>query len=251
MSEADFNCDCESISNHETLGQLRRRMMVRLGYAAQADSPPPGMDDLLTDFLVSAQRKLYTSPKNPELRTRRFYRWTMTPGIRYYGIRDNDTSTDFTDVSCGKHLDEYQVTWVGLEDLNGAWLPLTKGINPTMYTTSSQDGLPCYYDIRSCIEVFPAPNAAYKLWIEGEFGLEPFEAPTDRTTIQSELVFLFALADAKAHYSKPDAQAVKTEAMNYLLDIKAGKHQTARYVPGNRPLPPGLQPFLTHFIPNP
>lgn len=251
MSEIDFNCDCETTSGYETLAQLRRRMMVRLGYAAQADNPPPGMADLLNDFLISAQRKLYTNPKNPELRTERLYRWTMVPGIRYYGIRDNDGETDFTDITCGKHIDPYQVKWVGVEDLNGSWLPMVRGIDPTLYTTAMQEGLPACYEIRSCIEIFPAPNYAYKLWLKGEFDLEPFESDSDRTTIHSELVFLWALGDAKAHYNKPDAGATAAAAMEFLKDIKAGKHQTARYVPATRRLPPAIQPILTHYIPNP
>lgn len=229
------------------MAQLRRRMLIRLGYAAQADNPPPGMVVFLTDFLQSAQKLLYI--KNPSLRTERFYRWTMTPGVRYYGIKDNDSQTDFTDITCGKHLNEYQVTWVGLEDLNGAWLPLVDGIDPTYYTTAGQRGLPSNYEIRSCIEIFPAPNAAYKLWIKGQFDLEPFTADTDRTTIDSELVFLLALGNAKLDRGQRDAQDVLTEAGNYLKDVKSGKHGTRRYIPGTRPLPPAIQPRLITFIP--
>lgn len=249
MSEIDFNCDCESISNFETLAELRRRMMIRLGYAAQADNPPPGMAILLDDFLQSAQKQLYK--KNPSLRTTRFYRWTMTPGQRYYGIRDNDSSTEFSDISCNKHIDPYQVTGVWVEDLNGAWLPLICGINPENYVTVAQEGLPTLYTVRSCIEIFPAPNAAYTLWMEGQFDLEPFTANTDRTTIDSELVFLLALGNAKKHYGKSDADDVLQQAGNYLLDTIAGKHLTKRYIPGTVRLPPAIQPVATHYFPNP
>lgn len=251
MSDIDFNCECETTSDYETLGQLRRRMMVRLGYAAQADNPPPGMTDLLNDFLISAQRKLYTNPKNPELRTERLYRWTMVEGVGYYGIKDNDSQTDFTDITCGKHINPYQVTWVGVEDINGSWLPMVRGIDPTLYTTVAQKGLPACYEIRSCIEVFPRPNRAYKLWMKGMFDLEPFESDSDRTTIHSELVFLWALADAKVHYAKPDAAATMGAAREFLADTKSGKVQTARYVPSTRKLPPAIQPIMTHYIPNP
>lgn len=249
MSEADFNCDCLDSTEYETLGQLRRRMMVRLGYAASADNPPPGMADLLNDFLQSAQRKLYTSSKNPEFRTTRMYRWTMIEGIGFYGLRDNDTSTEFTDITCGKHLDAYQVKWVGLRDLNGMWLPLVEGISPEFYTTVQQEGLPQRYEIHQCIEVFPRPNAAYELWVKGAFGLEPFTGDDDRTTIHSEIVFLTALADAKTHYGKGDAQAVKLEAQTFLADLKAGLHLTKRYIPTFKPLPPAVQPIATHYFP--
>lgn len=249
MSEADFNCECVTISAHQTLLELRTRMMRRLGYSAQASNPPPGMADLLDDFLRDAQTQLYA--KNPVLRTTRFYRWTMTEGIRYYGIKDNDSQTDFTDITCGKHLNEYQISWVGIEDLNGAWIPLVKGIDPTLYTTAAQPGLPACYEIASCIEVFPAPAYAYKLWIKGQFDLEPFEADTDRATINDQMVFLLALGNAKAHYGQKDAQSVLAQAGQYLIDIKAGKHATARYLPGTYRLPPAIQPIMTHYIPQP
>jgi len=81
VSQADFNCDCVDSNSNETLLQLRTRLMRRLGYSAQATNPPPGMAELLDDFLRDAQDQLYM--KNPVLRTERLYRWTMVPGISY------------------------------------------------------------------------------------------------------------------------------------------------------------------------
>lgn len=249
MSEIDFNCDCFDLAGNafETLEELRTRMMRRLGFSALAANPPPGMASLLDDFLQSSQKQLYM--KNPTLNMERLYRWSMTPGTRYYGIHDNDVSTDFSD--CDVRLNPYQVTWAGIEDLNGAWLPLVKGINPTLYTTSLQPGLPTCYEIRSCIEVFPAPAYAYKLWIKGNFDIQPFTENDDVTSFDSELVFLHALGMAKLHYGQVDAQATLTQAGNYLLDVKAGKHLTARYVPGTIKLPPAIQPMMTQWVPNP
>lgn len=249
MSQADFNCDCVDITSNLTLAQLRRRMMVRLGYAAMADNPPPGMNDLLDDFLRDAQEDLYR--KNPSLRTERLFRWTMTPGISYYGLRQNDTETDFTDVSCTRHLNDnsFNVKWVGLQDLNNMWMPMACGINPTLYTTAQQEGLPQLYEIRSCIEVFPVPNAAYKLWIKGQMGLEPFIADTDQSTINSDLVFIWALATAKFHYGRKDAAQTEANAREALSDHVAGNHLTRRYVPGKIVPPPAVQPVMTDFNP--
>ena len=247
VNEAEFNCDCVGLDGvqFQTLEELRTRMMRRLGFSALATNPPPGMSELLDDFLQSAQRQLYQ--KNPVLNAERLFRWTMTPNIRYYGIHANDTDSD----SCDVLLNPYQVTWVGIEDLNGAWLPLVQGINPTLYTTSQQPGLPACYEIRSCIEVFPAPAYAYTLWVKGNFDLLPFTEDEDTTTLDSELVFLYALGNAKVHYGQADAQNTLTQAGNYLLDLKAGKHMTKRYVPGTIKLPPAIQPIMTQWVPNP
>jgi hypothetical protein len=250
MSQADFNCECIDSTDNETLSQLRTRMMRRLGYSASATNPPPGMSELLDDFLKSSQRTLYL--KNSALRTERLYRWTMTPGISYYGIRDNDSDTDFSDIDCGRHLNtsSYRISWVGLQlPQNNMWMPLRCGIDPSYYTTAAQQGLPQLYEIRSCIEVFPVPNAAYKLWIKGMMGIEPFVGDSDQTTIDSELVFLTALGRAKAHYGQKDAQEVAGEAEAFLRDIISGKHLTRRYVPNTFKLPPAVQPVMTQFIP--
>jgi hypothetical protein len=247
VSQADYNCDCVDANGNETLAQLRRRLMIRGGYAAMADNPPPGFAIYLDDLLRSAQKQLYE--KNSAFRTERLYRWTMTPGVSYYGIRDNDSETDFTDITCGKHLDEYGVHWVGLQDLNNMWMPMACGINPTLYTTAQQQGLPQLYEVRSCIEVFPVPNAAYHLWIKGRFGVEPFTGDNDQTTINSELVFLQALADLKADKGRKDAQKAQDQASAYLRDLIAGKHLTRRYVPGKIVPPPAVQPVMTDFNP--
>lgn len=249
MSQTDFNCECVDTTSNETLLQLRTRMMRRLGYSAMATNPPPGMAELLDDYLRDAQEQLYL--KNPVLRTERFFRWTMVPGISYYGIRDNDSSTDFSDMDCTRHLNDasFRISWVGLEDLNSMWYPLRCGINPSYYTTAAQQGIPQLYEIRSCIEVFPVPNAAYKLWIKGQMGLEPFVADTDRTTVNSDLVFAWALADAKAFYRQKDAQRAGQTAREMLSDIISGKHLTRRYVPNVLKLPPAVEPVMTSFNP--
>lgn len=235
----EFNCECEEETNNETLAQLRRRMLVRLGYAAQADNPPPGMADLLNDFLVQSQRFLYR--KYNALRTERFFSWTMVQGQRFYDLPDNDET-------CTKELDPYKLTWVGVEDLNGAWYHLSEGIPPEWYTSINFQGLPVRYEIRQCIEVFPAPSAVYTLRIKGHFGLTSFTEDDDKTTIDSELVFLWALANAKAHYGQPDAANYAAQAKEYLGNLVYGAHQTARYIPGTQPAQPWTPPVFLPLI---
>lgn len=231
-----FNCECDSDnSTYATLAELRKRMMLRLGYAAMANNPPPGMADLLDEFLADAQRLLYRSYK--ELRTERFFKWTMGIGQRYYGIQNNEDG-------CLRKLDPYKVTWVGFQDLNLAWYPLVKGIDPVLYTRAQITvGWPSNYEIRSCIEIFPAPRANYTLFVRGHFGLDPFTDDEDRTTIDDEAVFLMALGNAKAHYKQQDSAQVLSQALGYVRDLVAGSHLTARYIPRTevqRPMTPPL-----------
>lgn len=230
-----FNCACEDETNYETLEQLRTRLLVRLGYAAQAENPPPGMALLLNDFLVSSQRELYRTyaPKN----LTRFFTWTMIPGQRMYDLPDNDET-------CDKKLEPTKIEYVGVEDLNGAWYDLVEGIPPNWYTSVSFSGIPSRYEIRQCIEVFVAPSDAFKLRIKGSFGLLSFTEDEDKATIDSELVFLWALAAAKAHYGQPDAEYYDTKARQYLRQLVAGNHMTARYIPGKLQIPPWTRPFF-------
>lgn len=237
----NFNCACdEGFYNAETLGELRTDLLVRLGYAAQAANPPPGMVPLLNSFLQRAQKTLYRRYR--ALQTERIYRWTMTPGERFYGIRDNIDD-------CPKKLEPNRISWVGLTDLNGAWLSLSNGIPPEFYTSSMYNGMPSHYEIRQCIEIFPAPDAAYTLRVKGHFGLMRFTEDTDPCTIDSELLFMWALANAKNHYGQPDASDIAAQAQTYLRDLIAENHGTRRYVPGTIDVPAQSRPLFIDLEP--
>lgn len=237
----NFNCECEEgFYGAETLADLRRDVLVRLGYAAQADNPPPGMADLIDNFLRRGQSFLYRRYK--ALRTERFYRWTMVPGERFYGIRDNIDD-------CPRKLDVGRITWAGVEDMNGTWCALRNGVPPSFYTAVDFEGLPSHYEVRQCIEVFPAPDEAYTLRVKGHFGLERFTQDEDYCTLDSDLVFLWALANAKNHYGQPDANDVAAQAQTYLRELVAETHGTRRYVPGTIETPVQVRPLFLDLEP--
>lgn len=220
----EFNCECETTSAYSPLSELRRRMMIQIGYAAQAANPPPGMVAYCNEYLFTAQNQLIL--KYPTLRTERLFKWTMVPGFRYYNLSASEGA-------CAKVINPLRIKWVGFEDLNKAWYKLEAGIDPLMYTRAEiTTGWPTRYEIRSCIEVFPAPQAAYTLWIKADFMLEPFAADADTPTIDDELVLLFAVANAKSDRGKPDAQRAMSQATSRMADLTAGAHTTKRYIPG-------------------
>jgi hypothetical protein len=161
----------------------------------------------------------------------------MTVGERYYGVLDNEDE-------CQKRLDALKLSWVGVTDLNGTWVPLTAGIPPEFYTSVEYEGLPARYEIRQCIEVFPAPDAEYVLRVKGHFGLGRLVDDLDQCTIDSELLFLWALANAKNHYGQPDAADVAAQAQTYLKELVAASHGTRRYIPGAQPVATPPRPVL-------
>lgn len=235
-----FNCDCSIEPVYQTLAALRSRVMIRLGYPNQAANPPPGMTALVNAFLYDAQMLIWKQLSRAGLNVERFFRWVMVPGQRYYGITSNSDT-------CALTLDPYKITWAGFEDLNRAWYRLTEGIPPEAYTRANINfGWPTNYEIRSCIEIFPAPQAPYTLWIKGDMGLASFVNDSDTATIDDQAVFLLALGSAKLHYGQQDGQAIMTQASTYIHGLVAGLHGTRRYVPKSSIQRPATPP---RFLP--
>jgi hypothetical protein len=329
------NCNCTDTTSYRTLLQLRTDLMVALGYAVQAASPPPGMASLLTLHLQQAQRQIIQ--RFPSLRTERWFTWSLVAGERFYDFPDNDegvyiyaptegtatplptggtlsaatytyrisalnangetlaslvlaavtsgatsrVSLDWsagavegatsykiygrtagaelyiasttavvltyidtgaitpagalpaanTTAECTKVINQYQITWVGVEQDN-SWYELRKGVNPVMLGYD-ETGWPQTYELRQCIEIWPAPAATSgSLRIKARFKPEAFTADSDKTTIDDDLVFMLALANLKAHYRQPDAGNYVSQFETHMMSLVAGTHASARYISG-------------------
>jgi hypothetical protein len=238
----NYNAACmDNVVPTATMSSLSARILVRLGFSNQATNPPPGMALLVQDFLTSAQTYLYK--RYLQLHTKRFFRWKVNPGQRFYSLKDNDE-----DVLCNFTMDPLKsIEWAGIQDTRNVWYPLIQGIPPQLYTMITKPWRPARYDIRQAIELYPAPDQTYWLWVKGHFGLTSFINPTDTTTLDSELVFLHALANAKSHYGQPDANNIEAQANAYRAELIAGTHQTAHYLPGTIAVPPAVRPTLIQF----
>lgn len=90
------------------------------------------------------------------------------------------------------------------------------------------------------LEVWPAPDQAYPLRIRAYavqrpfgYAVSPATEPDDSalTTCDSRLVFLMALASAKAHFGHADANVYAQKVTNMLARLRSGAHGTTRYVP--------------------
>ena len=247
----NYNADRLDFSGYpsQTLSQLQTRLMIGLGFSNQAANPPPGMAAFTADKLLGAQNFLYR--RYPALHTRRFFRWKMVPGQRFYSLKDNDDNVLGPNGTGPFQMDPLKtIEWAGIQDTRNVWYPLIEGIPPQLYTMITKPWRPARYDIRQAIEVYPAPDQTYFLWIRGNFGLLSFVNPTDTTTIDSELVYLHALALAKAHYGQPDSSNVEALANAYRAELIAGTHKTAHYIPGTVAVPPAVRPTLIQYQDN-
>lgn len=227
--------------DRDTLANLRVRVLIGLGFSNQAANPPPGVAAFVNDKLVGAQNYLYR--RYTALHTRRFFRWKVLPGQRFYSLQDNDDDP----LSLYKLDPLRPVEWAGIQDTRNVWYPLIRGIPPQLYTMIDKTWRPARYDIRQGLEVYPAPDQVYFLWLRGHFRKLAFAADGDYTTIDSELVYLHALSVAKKHYGQPDADAVQAMANSYRAELIAGTHLTSHYVPGTTEVPPAVRPTLIQY----
>jgi hypothetical protein len=236
---AVYNCECDADYPQKTLAQMREFLMIRLGWAAMKNTPLPGVADTLNSFLVDAQEQVYRQYK--VFRMERYFTWEMVAGERFYDFDANDPD------GCTKRLDPRMVTWVGISQDDNFWRPLVCGIRPEFYY-GDITSWPTHYEIRQCIEVWPAPSDdTWKLRIKGYFGLLPFAADGDVNTVDYEAIQLYALANAKAHYGQPDAANYMSQFQTYLAGVTAGSHQTRRYIPGGDQYVPPPLPVLTGY----
>ena len=219
-----------------TLQDLRQRVLVRLGFAAQAANPPPGMTELVNDFLQDAQTQL--ARRHPDLRTLRYFTWSIDPATKqkFYGLHAQGDAEGVTVPDY--RIDAHSIQWVGLLRNGESIERLHRGL-PSDYRPDADDaprGPPAYYEITSALQIWPLADQKYTLVARGHTLNFAFTGDTDVTTIDPELVFLLALANAKAHYRQPDARQYYDQAVSYLGRLIAGLHGDRRYVPGGLPV---------------
>lgn len=242
--DVSYNCDCgDAPINARTLADIRADVLSMTGYAAQVGlTLPPGVERMYNNFIRRAQGFLYT--KFRAMETRRFFSWELRVGGRFYGIYDNKND-------CVVTLNRYRITGAWIQDLNNTWWPLRYGIDPVAYTLNQNFGWPTNFEVRQCIELFPAPQAPYRLWIRGEFDLLPLEDDDDSTTINAEPITNYATFLAKAHKGMKDAALYEGMAEQQIGDMIAGAHATRRYIPGTieRPIP--TPPVMIRYVGSP
>lgn len=223
-----INCSCTDDTGYRTLAQMRTDLLALLGYAAVSANPPPGMNLFLNTQLRLAHDLLFR--RFPAIRTTRWFTWPLTAGERFYDLDANAEQTDPT-TPCTKQLDPYSLEWVGVEQDNGRYR-LRNGV-PSGALSYDLQGWPTHYEVRQCIELWPAPEATEgTLLVKGRFKATQFTGDADTPGVPDDMVFLLALANAKAHYRHPDANNYVQQMETLLDNLVAGTHATAAYVPG-------------------
>lgn len=206
-----------SFVQRRTLGELRYDLAVRLGYGAQG-TVSALQRPILDNFLQDAQRQLARRETDVLLSKRINDEGQFHCGQILYDIPDD--------------CDPLQLTYMGIR-VNDAYLPLKYGIDERRnYETEAR---PFFYEIRHGttdqpqIEVWPEPNEEAKYRIAYQPVLVKFVNNDDKASIDDHVIFLLALANAKAHYQQPDAGAISNELDQYLRQLKYRQHSNRSY----------------------
>jgi hypothetical protein len=197
---------------NETLGALRERLSIRLGYGAQG-AQTGSLVSTLNEFLRSSQEYLWWNFGYRSLRTH----VTKTIGA-------SQTYVDFP-----VEIDQDRVEWISFYS-SGIWSPaLKRGIEPEMYTFQSTPTRPTNWDMNLSsgslqIEFWPETDQIYTYRVMGIAPLSPFTSDSHRSSIASDLVYLHALGMAKHHYGHDDAQLY----ISMFADLEASVKNVSR-----------------------
>jgi hypothetical protein len=88
-------------------------------------------------------------------------------------------------------------------------------------------------EVETLIEVWPKPDDAYQIKIEGPMVVGPFTKDADRASFDSRLILLYAVAFGKAHLNRKDAKSAMDAWTMRLQRIKSNQHGTRRYIREN------------------
>jgi len=196
-----------SLPLKKTLGEIRSDIQIRLGFGMAGQSGIVN-SSLIDSMIRSAQDQLYEQFDWAELKS--VYERTTGADQQYY-----DYPTD-----CNiERITGIFVVW------GGQYIPLKEGIDATV-RGGSAGGVPAFYERRDQIELFPVPTSnEYTLRFEYIKTLSPLSVNSDRTSLPSQIIYLHALSNAKAHYRQPDAQTYASQ-LDALLNKLKSKHRS-------------------------
>lgn len=191
----------------QTLGEVRSQIQIRLGFGMAGNAQIVN-SGLIDDFIRGAQEALYLEFDWIELKS--VYERTTGVNQQFY---------DYPDDCNVERIKSISIYW------NGKYIPLQEGIE-LEHRGITPGTVPCRFERREQLEIWPVPQSTdYTLRFEYIKTLSPLVSNSDRTSLPSEAVKLYALANAKAHYRQPDANQYATQ-LNSLLNRLKSKHRS-------------------------
>jgi len=202
------------------LGSMRQEMRDRLGFAAMGAQAGPNAA-IIDSFLRQAQVMLY-------------WEWDWKYLIKTTNIT-TQIGQNFYDWPSDVDPDRL-ISVVAVD--NGSStpniFPLVEGIDWAHDNYNTPATRPERYERRSQIEVWPEPDSAqYEIRLEYIQRLGAFTVDADLATIEEDVIIMFALVAAKAHYRHPDAGIYGQQTERFLRRLKGKNLGNKRFVRGD------------------
>ena len=179
-------------SREGTLGSMMTELKARLGFVTHGASSKL-IDPLLKSFLQEGHEYVYEQLGAPLLKKR-------TTIMLQKGSKLYDCHNDIED----ENFEPAMIESICVYDTETSFNELRQGITELMRCGDITPTVPERYDILDGqIELWPTPDDAYRMVVIYRPGLTRFTQPADHACVPSRLVFLYALASAKAHYPMP------------------------------------------------
>lgn len=203
---------------YRTLGELMTELRARLGFVTQG-SASKNNDIVIKSFLQEAHDYVFGELEPPAMRKKTIIK--LVAGSFLYDWHNDQEDED---------IDPGRVLSVWLKETESIRTPLRQGITEHDRSLDDIRQEPEKYDhLNGQIELWPIPDQPYDLIIEYTADKPRFDRASDRPGVPDRLVFLYALANAKAHYRHPDAQASATSFQNMLAKEKFRQKENKRF----------------------
>lgn len=195
---------------YRTLEALRTELLARLGMGGMGASGGANLT-LIDSFLRNGQTQLY-----------RLQNWRhlidyqdKTLGASQ-NLLDYPTAGVLRGGTCDRDKRVLRVEYL----YNGQWEELTEGITTEMWSTMETLSSPVRYERYAQLLFYPKADQTYtiRVWFVSDLG--GFTQNDDTATLDDEMVFLHALANAKAHYRQPDAATYQGQLNTLLASLR-------------------------------
>lgn len=211
-------------ARNRTLGELMSELRARLGFQSQG-SAAKANDPIIKSFLTESHEYVFGELEPPVQRKKAIIN---TEAGSYLYDWHNDA--DDEDINPGRVLSVF------IKVGNTEAQQMTQGITNYDRADGEQREQPRKYDtLNGQMEIWPLPERAYEITVEYIAERARFTQTADRCSVPDRLVFLYALATAKAHYRHPDAQASATAFQNMLSREKGRQRENRRYFVNGSP----------------
>jgi hypothetical protein len=197
---------------YRTLGELQAELLARLGMGAMGASG--GANATLTaSFLRNGQAQLY-----------RMQDWKHLTDYQEKTLGTSQNLLDYPTVgvmsggTCARDKRVLRVVRV----VDGQYTELDEGIPTGLWDTMDTLSYPTRYERYAQLLMYPKADTAYTVQVWFVADLARFTEADDVASLDDEMIFLHALANAKAHYRQPDAATYQGQ-LNTLLATLRGQ----------------------------